>query len=207
MKHLCARLLVTAVVASMLAMVGCVYNNTDLVLNENVCVNLEEIQTTGTFSTFAVADQFKERLENKLKENGKKLSDVKSIHMTSGTFKSMAVKPHDWRVTADIDIARQDTPGGEYEDGPASFVHFVNKSLKSLSGAPTDAQLDAAGVELVNDALAALVAGEDPRLVLIVNNETVTPTPSESDPMEFKILACVKFQIVVDAGNKGGGKK
>jgi hypothetical protein len=57
--------------------------------------------------------------------------------------------------------------------------------------------MHADGVTLVNDALAALVAGGDPRLVLIVNNESVTPTPSESDPMEFRVETCVRFQAVI----------
>jgi hypothetical protein len=41
--------------------------------------------------------------------------------------------------------------------------------------------------------------------VLIVNNESVTPTPSESDPMAFSTNVCVKFQAVV--ARPGGGKK
>jgi len=202
MKQLCARLLVIAVAGGLLASAGCVYDGTDLVITENVCVNLDEYQTTGNFGTFVVADVFKERFEQKLRENGKSAKDVKAIHMVSATFKAMDVKPHDWTVTANIDIARQDVEEGAYEDGPAPFVTFSNQSLNGLTGAPNEAQMNAAGVALVNRALESLVDGEDPRLVMLVKNESVTPTPSTSDPMQFRMLACVKFQVVVDAGKK-----
>lgn len=205
MKQLCARLLVIAVAGGLLASAGCVYDNTDLVITENVCVNLEETQTSGNFGTFVVADQFKEQLQKRLKEHGKSEKDIKAIHMVGAAFKAMSVKPHDWTVDATIDIGRQDVEAGPFEDGPAPFVVFTDQSLLALTGAPNQADLHADGVALVNRALESLVGGEDPRLVLLVKNESVTPTPSVSDPMQFKILACVKFQVVIDAGK--GGKK
>ncbi len=203
MKHLCARLLVIAALGLVIATGGCVYNGTDLVVTETVCVNFDQTITTGSFSTFVVSDKFKERLMSKLTEHGKTLEDIKSIHMVNGTFKTMAVtgnKKHDWRITADVSIGRRDDPGAPYTDGPASFVSFQNQSLQALKGSPTDAQLNSAGVQVVNRALASLVNGENPRLVLVVDNETVTPTPSVSDPMDFKLLTCVKFQVIVDMG-------
>jgi len=202
MKQLCAGLLVIAVAGILLASAGCVYNKTDLVISENVCVTIDEYETTGSFSTFVVCDKFKEQLAKKLKDYGKSEKDVKAIYMTSATFKAMDVKPHDWNITANIDIARQDDPGAGYDAGPAPFVSFTDQSLLALQGGPTDADMHADGVSLVNDALESLVDGEDPRLVLLVTNESVTPTPSTSDPMEFKILACVRFQVVIASGKK-----
>lgn len=202
MKYVWTRAILLAVLSTTLAMSSCVFQNGDLVINEVVCVNLDEYQTTGTFSTFVVVDKFKEALEHKLKEHGRGKKDVKSIHMVSATFKTMSVKPHDWNVTADIDIARQDVPDGPYEDGPATLVVFSNQSLKALKGKPTDATLLSDGVAVVDRALQALLTGADPRMVLLVENETVNPTPSTNDPMEFKVLVCVNFQMVVDLGKK-----
>jgi hypothetical protein len=201
MKHVWTKALAGAAVMTMLGLSGCVLENGDLVVSELVCVTLTESQTTGTFSTFAVVDDFQEALERKLKENGSSKRQVKSIHMVSATFKTLTVTPHDWNVTGDIDIARQDVPGGAYEDGPATLVAFDNQSLLALRGKPTDADLLADGVLVVNRALEALLADEDPRLVLLVENETVSPTPSESDPMGFSLLICVQFQMVVEKGN------
>ena len=204
MKQLCARLLVIAALGMMLATSGCIINKTDLVITDNICVNIDEHETTGTFSSFTVCDKFKDQLQKKLKEYGKSTKDVKAIHMVAGTFKTMAVSPKDTKVTGEINIARQDIPGGAYSDGPAPLVSFNNQSLKALQGKPTDATLAAAGVALVDRALASLVAGQDPRLVLIVNNESVTPTPTTASPLDFKIEACVRFQVVI-AGDKGNG--
>jgi len=163
---------------------------------------LEEVQTTGEFTTFVVVDKFKEVLERKLEQNGRGKRDVKSIHMVSATFKTMEVTPHDWTVSGDVNIARQDVPDGEYEDGPAPLVVFEDQSLKELKGRPTDADLNSEGVALVDRALESLLLEEDPRLVLLVENETVSPTPSTADPMEFKVRVCVNFQMVVDLGKK-----
>jgi hypothetical protein len=202
MKQLCARLLMIAVLGSLLAMTGCIVGNNDIVITDKVCVTLNEVQTTGTFSSFVVCDQFKEQLEKSLKKYNRGKKDVKSIHMVGATFKTKSVKPHDWNVTANIDIARQDKVDGEYEDGPAPFVEFDDQSLLELKGDKTKAEMHADGVDVVNDALAALVDGEDPRLVLLIENETVEPTPSETDPMEFRVETCVKFQIVVTREKK-----
>lgn len=202
MKHVWTKALASVAVTTMFALSGCVLENGDLVVSENVCVTLEEVQTTGTFSTFAVVDKFEEALERKLKESGNSKKDIKSIHMVSAAFKTMEVTPHDWNFTADIDVARQDVPGGAYEDGPATLVAFEDQSLMGLQGKPTDADLLADGVLVVNRALEALRLGEDPRLVLLVENESVSPTPSETDPMGFQLLVCVQFQMVVAKGNK-----
>ena len=204
MKQLCARLLVIAVFGSLLATAGCVLNGSDLVITDNVCVDIDEVQTTGSFTTFAVAGTFKEQLDKKLKENGKSPKDVKSIHMVGATFKTVKVDgSHDWTVDADIDIARDDNGDSTFEDGPSPLVAFEDQSLQALKG--QSATLLADGVALVDRALADLLTGDDPQLVLLVRNEDVSPDPSESDPMAFTSKACVKFQIVI--GKSGGQNK
>ena len=204
MKHLCARLLVIAVLGGLLASAGCVVDNSDLVITDKVCVDIEEVQNDGSFSTFVVVDDFKDALNKKLAQYGKSHKDVKSIHMVSGSFKSVKVEAHDWNVSAVVNIARQDDPNGAYTDGPAPLVQFDDQSLKALKGQPAD--LDAAGVAVVNHALSSLLSGGNPRLVMIVENESVSPTPSSSDPMAFKTTACVAFQVVIGK-SKGNSKK
>jgi hypothetical protein len=203
MKQLSARLLVIAALGVLLATAGCIMNQSDLVVTDEICANITEHETTGSFSTFTVVDDFKAQLEKALAKAGKKSTDVKSIHMISATFATQMVSPQDATATADIQIARQDTPGGGYDDGPADFVTFNNTLLSSLKGKPTDATMDADGVAVVDAALAALLNGADPRLVLIVNNESITPTPTPDNPLDFKVRACVRFQAVV-TGTPGG---
>ena len=197
MKQLCARLLVIAALGMLLATAGCITSQSDLVITDVISANIDEHETTGSFSTFTVVSDFKDQLEKALAKSGKKSTDVKSIHMIGATFASMAVSPKDATATADITISRQDV-----SDGPAAFVSFNNTALKSLQGKPTDAQMNAAGVALVDRALAALLAGADPTLVLTVNNETITPTPTVDAPLDFKVRVNVTFQAVV----RGTGK-
>jgi hypothetical protein len=204
MRKFGAGLLVTVALGTLIAASGCVYDRGDMVINETICVNFDQEITSSSFSTFVVCDKFKEELVEELTEHGRELTDVKSIHMVSGTYKTMAVTHHDWRFTGDVLIARQDDPNGSgYTDGPASFTSFENQSLKRLRGKPTDADLNEDGVELVDRALESLLDGEDPRLILIVENDSVSPEPSESDPMEFKLKTCVKFQAILKNKHKG----
>ena len=203
MKQLCAKLLVIAALGMLLATAGCITSQSDLVVTDEISVNIVEHETTGSFSTFTVVDDFRDQLDKALAKAGKKSTDVKSIHMIGATFKAIAVSPKDTRATANITIARQDTPGGAYNDGPAAFVSFNNQLLTALQGKPTDAQMNAAGVTVVDNALAALLAGQNPRLVLNVNNETITPTPSAGSPLDFTVRVALRFQAVV----AGTGKK
>jgi hypothetical protein len=82
------------------------------------------------------------------------------------------------------------------------LVVFDDQALSALKGKPTDADLLADGVAVVDRALQSLLLGEDPRLVLVLENASVTPTPSTTDPMEFKVKVSVTFQMVVAVGNK-----
>jgi hypothetical protein len=192
MKQLCARLLVIAALGMLLATAGCITSQSDLVVTDVISANITEHETTGSFSTFTVVSDFRDQLEKALAKAGKKTTDVKSIHMIGATFQSMAVSPKDARATADITISRQDV-----SDGPAAFVSFNNTLLTSLQGKPTDATMNAAGVALVDRALAALLASGNPVLVLTVNNETITPTPTVSAPLDFKVRVNVTFQAVI----------
>jgi hypothetical protein len=124
--------------------------------------------------------------------------------MVSGSFKTVKVDPHDWTVDADISIARDDNGDSAFEDGPFPLVSFTDQSLKALKGQPADLHAD--GVALVNRALESLISGADPRLVLIVSDEDVDPTPSESTPMAFTTDACVKFQVVIAKPGNGKNK-
>ena len=86
MKQLCARLLVIAALGVLLAFTGCITNQNDLVVTDEICANITEHETTGSFSTFTVVDDFKDQLEKALAKAGKKSADVKSIHMIAATF-------------------------------------------------------------------------------------------------------------------------
>jgi hypothetical protein len=83
-------------------------------------------------------------------------------------------------------------------DGPETFVNFTTQSLKDAKGKPIYADLNSAGVAVVDRALQAILAGEDPRIVVRMNSDNITPAPSPTDPLDFMWLAEVEFQIVID---------
>jgi len=181
-------------------MTSCIYDpqSGTIVVSEKICVNLDQYETDGDIGARVVADQFRERLLADLYQHGATLDDVNDISVTSATYKLIKLSgDHDWTLTADVYVSRVDV-----SDGPDKLVSFSNQSVDDLSGKPTNAALDNAGVGLLNRALDDLVAGGDPQVTVELVGESITPVPSVSDPLVFKWLACVEFQAVIDVSSK-----
>jgi hypothetical protein len=136
-----------------------------------------------------------------LDDNGAKLSDIQSITMVAGEYKVAAPSgaTHDWAVSGVVTMRRQDDPMGPVTEGPATFVNMTSQSLKAAKSKPVPADLNSAGVAIVNHALTDLKAGGDPRLVVEMVSDNIVPAPSPSDPLEFSWLAQVTFQVVINA--------
>ena len=193
-----ALLLITCVLVTS---AGCIYNELtgEVVVTEKVCVQFEETRTDPNFYTYEVDNRFRERLMELLDENDVTLEDVRSVNVVSGTYK--VTKPprgHDWTITGNVSVARQDVPADPYSDGPEPLIDLTGQSLDEAKGKPIAAVLIPDGVALIDRALEAILDGEDPRLVLIMESGDVDPAPSTADPLEFKWLACVTFQVVIE---------
>ncbi len=91
---------------------------------------------------------------------------------------------------------------GPVTDGPKVFINMFNQSLADAKAKPIPASLDTAGVNLVNRALADLLEGMNPRLVIAMQSSNIVPAPSISDPLDFSWLAEVTFQAVIDVDTK-----
>jgi len=83
-------------------------------------------------------------------------------------------------------------------------VDLTSQSLKAAQGKAVPADLNSAGVALVDRALDDLLTGQTPRLILTMEGGTITPAPSLVDPLSFAWRACVAFQIVIDKNKKNG---
>jgi hypothetical protein len=180
---------------------GCIYNELtgEVVVTEKICVQFEETRTDPNFYTYEVDNRFRERLMELLDENGATLEDIRGVNVVSGTYK--VTKPttgHDWAISGNVSVARQDVPGDPYSDGPEPLINLMGQSLDEAKGKPIAAVLIADGVAVIDRALEAVIAGEDPRLILIMESGNVVPAPSPADPLEFNWLACVTFQIVLE---------
>lgn len=203
MRHDSMRIALFLITCLLAAASGCIYNDLtgEVVVTEKICVLFEETRTDPYFYTYDVDNRFRERLMGLLDENGATLEDVRGINVVSGTYKvtKPPKKGHDWVITGNVSVARQDVPGDPYIDGPEPLINLIDQSLDEARGKPTAADLIADGVAVIDRALEAVLAGEDPRLVLIMESGNVVPAPSTADPLEFKWLACVRFQVVIEA--------
>ena len=185
---------------------GCVYDElqTEVVVTEKINVQFDEYRESPAIGSAVVVDDFKMKLMAKLDEHGVELEDVISITMVSGEYKvTKPSKTHDWAVTGEVTIKRQDNPSVPATEGPEIFVNLTSQSLFDANGKPVPADLNSAGVGVINNALADLMTGGDPRLVVTMESDDITPAPTPSDPLEFRWMAMIVFQIVIDVSVSG----
>jgi hypothetical protein len=203
-KRVPVRMVLLLITVSLTTAFGCIYNELtgEIVVTDKVCVQFEETRTDANFYTYKVDERFRDRLMQALDESGYTLDDVVSANVVSGTYKMTKPpkpKTHDWFFSGNVKVARQDIPGGPYSDGPEPLINLVDQSLYGARGKPVNAVLIADGVAVLDRALEAVIAGEDPRLVLIMEAGNIVPAPTPADPLDFKWNACVTFQAVVQA--------
>jgi len=194
-------LLVLSAITALALMSGCIYDPSSgtVIVTEKVVVQFEEYREIPTIGSAVVAEDFKERIMDALDRENATIEDVVSISMVSGAYK--VTKPskagHDWVITGTVTMKRQDDPMGSVTDGPANFIDMFKQSLDMAKGKPVVASLNSAGVDVVNRALADILLGGDPRLIITMESSSIVPPPSPSDPLVFKWLAEVTFQAVV----------
>ncbi len=203
MKNVPVRMVLVLIAISLTAF-GCIYDELtgEIVVTDKVCVQFEETRTDPNFTSYVVDHRFHDRLMQLLDESGYTLEDVRNANVVSGTYKMTkppVKKSHDWIFSGNVKVARQDIPGGPYDDGPEPLLNLINQSLYVTRGKPTNAVLIADGVAVIDRALEAVIDGEDPRLILIMESGNVVPAPTMDDPCEFLWNACVTFQVVVEA--------
>lgn len=185
---------------------GCVYDElaTELVVTEKIIVGFDEYRESPEIGSAVVVDDFKMKLMAKLDEYDVDIEDVMAITMVSGEYKvTRPASGHDWTVTGEVTIKRQDDPSGPVTEGPEIFVNLTAQPLSDAKGKPTMADLNSAGVGVVNNALADLLTGADPRLIVTMESDDVTPAPTPSDPLSFMWQARIVFQIVINMDVSG----
>jgi hypothetical protein len=77
------------------------------------------------------------------------------------------------------------------------IVNYTSQSLEAAKAAPIDADLNEAGVEVVNQVLQNYLEDGDPMLRFEVDNADVGPvSPSPSDSLKFTWEACIEVHIL-----------
>jgi hypothetical protein len=199
MKTRFLSLLLAAIVCLTAVTTSCIYDpqSGEVVVTEKICVNKTQYETDGSISSRAVYDEFRERLIDRIHSYGATLEDIEDISVVSATCKLVKNSgDHDWTLTYDVYVKRADVA-----DGPAMLVSAENASLDGFQGKPTEANLHGDGVALIDRALDDLLEGADPQVWVEMQNESIVPEPTESDPLDFRWLVCVEFQAVVYVGD------
>ena len=97
----------------------------------------------------------------------------------------------DWLISGYITVQRD-------EGLVKRIVKYTEQSLQDALHNQTSAELDAAGVAIINGALASFL--DDPYMPIIltfeVDNDSVEPTPTGADPLSFTWKACIHLHIV-----------
>lgn len=205
MRNNVGRIALIPIVCLLVFANSCVFDETasQVVITERINVIFNEYHEAPNFTSAVVCDRFKERFWNALDENNVDVDDIVSVGVVGAGYKTVGKFHHDWTMTAEVYVQRQDDKTMPPTAGPALLVEETTHSLESLKGKPTYAMLDAAGVAIIDAALEDLIDGQDPRLVLVLQGLDVDPTPTAMDPMVFKWQARVEFQIVVEKELKG----
>ena len=197
-----SRMLLLPIVGILLFASGCVFDDasTQMVINDWMVVPFNEYRTSPDIDSEAVCDQTKEAFLDLLDRNDVDPEDVISAHLVKGRYNVTRIASnHDWTIEGKVMVYRQDDPQGDVTDGPALFVKWSRESLnKLLRNPPRPARTWKEGVDVMDDAMMALLNGEDPRIVLTFRCEDIIPAPSEAHPLEFDWEAHARIQLVVE---------
>ena len=155
----------------------------DIIMRSAAEMEFEEREDSAEFTTprtVDIADELDDALAGV--EPPMTRADIIAAHLLAGSYEvTMLRSTHDWEIEGRILIEREDIPGS-----PVTIVNYESESLTSLLTAGEKyASLNAAGVTVFQDALAAYIAGSDPVLKFTVANDAVTPEPSPADSLIF----------------------
>lgn len=202
MKSISTRVTLLFVMASLALMAGCLVeqSGSHLVVEETICVNIDTRITDPNFSAAVVCDAFQERLEKLMQEHDLTYEDIVDCSIVSGSYHSLGpVHKSPFYMEGAVTMERQDNPPASPTDGPEPFLNFTAHNVADLKGKKIPADLNEAGVGVVNRALEAVKNGENPRLVMRLVDAEFDPEPSTSNPLEFRWQACVAFQFVLES--------
>ena len=174
---------------------GCVMEDkvVELVLKGQTCMQWTEYHTSAEWNTPLVLD-YADSIRKILEDND---IDIEKIHdarlMSVSYWVTENNTPHDWDISGFITVQRD-------AGAVKRIVKYTDQSLYAAYMTPTDAELDAAGVGIINGAFDSFLA--DPYAPIILTftteNDAVTPVPTPEDPLDFKWKACLKIHVVYE---------
>jgi len=166
-----------------------------LVLTDKSCADFSENQTSTSFVTPARLE-FGEELNRILEDNDVAREEIVHALLVSASYGvTNFTQSTAWVISGSITVEREDEA-----DGPKTLIAYSNLSVADALGKVIPAPLDSAGVHLINRATADYLAGvgSNPVLIFKVNNSSVVPSPSVSDPIQFDWRFCITMDVVTE---------
>lgn len=100
---------------------------------------------------------------------------------------------HDFTVSGQVTIEY-----GARRMGPEVIVEYDDVSLESVYHSPEFATLNPAGVAIFHAAVDDYLAGGDPEVTFVAENQGITPVPTEEEPIDFWWHACLRMYVTIN---------
>lgn len=163
----------------------------DVVLKEKVCAVFPENSADQEYMTTETVD-YAQEIDQILADNDYVRTDIAKLTVEGGAYGVVSLPDGaDWEITGSVNVRRVDLGGS-----PVGLINYASEDLRPLIGMEKPASLNAAGVNLLNDAVEDYLNGSDPVLEFI-SMGTVDPAPSEQNRIIFEWKAWVLFAVTL----------
>lgn len=190
-------IIMTTLLAMFLLQGGCVLDEKviQVVVSDKTCVEFTENENTDNFNTPRIVD-YADELNRILDDAGYERADIDTAFVSADSISYELLQfahTHDWDLTGRVTVQRTDVGG--------ALTTLVNTMTTTITdskiGNPQPVALTAAGIAVVNQALADYLNGDNPVLRFEVVGDDITPDPSDTDRMVFTWKFLVAIQVIL----------
>ncbi|MGD1049069.1 MAG: hypothetical protein ABR899_10025 [Candidatus Krumholzibacteriaceae bacterium] len=164
------------------------------VVTHETCATFDVSSQSASF-TVPTSVFLADEINSALNDNNAALEDVVTARIVSLSYGvtgfTPPASPHDWQITGAVTVERNDI-----SDGPDTLLSYTDESVENAYGKRIPAKLNKDGVDIVNRAIDAYIAGGNPVLIFTLVNGSVNPAPSALDPVMFQWRPCLVLHII-----------
>ncbi len=197
MKRFLGMISMTLLVCGLIAGSGCILQKkiVELVLTDETFADFAELDSSASWTHPDTLDNYASDLDQALADAGYSRSDITSATLMAGHYGVLKTyNAHDWQLAGSITVQRLNPPGAA-----ATIIDYSNVSVDGSLGRKIPAPLISAGVAVMNQALTDFINGQNPVLVFTVVNGSVSPIPTQIDPIQFDWRAWITIQVLLEA--------
>jgi hypothetical protein len=170
-----------------------------VVLSEEVYAEFLANETTDNWTDSAVID-YGQEVSDILADNGYNRSDIDQISLMTAFYGVTQYNgATDWIISGLIRVRRTDADATPAEQNYVTIANYSQVSVPATLNQKVEADLDQAGVSLLNQALADFITGDNPVLEFEIESLSadISPDPTVANPMVFAWKAWLVFQILL----------